>query len=225
MKGLLYDYFLYSRGYLIGAVITFAVLTALGTAALRVFPTEAQSLLPSILPILGMALAVIVCEGGARYIEKLLKTRFLNHILSSRVSGGGFTLALLVMNLLSLAFGIVLAFLMFAILGLSDKSLLTFELFRSTGCLSAFLSAFNFMVYFPTLLFRSAEKGGMALGLILGFGIIFPIGLFVQESSLFSVSELLNDPMLLPIAGAICVGLYAVTYAAILLRIKGGDVC
>lgn len=226
MKGLLYDYFLSSRSYFIGAGIVAAVLTTLWTLVLNLLSEEVLPLIRSFLPIFALVITVIATEGCARYLEKLQKTHFLNHILSSRVSRGGFTLALLVMNLLSLALGVALVVLMFVILGLSNASLLTPELFGSVGIAAMIFGAVDFAVFFPTLLLKSAEKGGMIIGLILGFGVVFPC-LRIFEDGLVTVdfTALLNDPMSYLIAAAVGVGIYALSYAAILLRLKRGDVC
>lgn len=224
MKGVLYHYFLESRAFFIGSVICFAASAALGVFCLNVFAEDPQ-ILPvlrsMILPFLGLIIAVIACEGGARYIEKLQKTRFLNHVLSSRVSKGGFTLSLLVINLLSHVFGTVLMFLLFAILGLADGSFLSSGLFLEMGFLMLFVGAADIAVYYPTMLLKSAEKGGLVIGLIVGFGIVPPCMLLEDQEILTGVENLSSDP----IAWLVCAGLYAVFCLLIWLRVKKGDVC
>ncbi len=224
MKGILYHYFLESRAFFIGSVICLVGSAALGVFCLNVFAEDPQ-ILPAlrsmILPFLGLIIAVIACEGGARYIERLQKTHFLNHVLSSRVSKGGFTLSLLVINLLSHVFGTALMFLLFAVLGLADGGFLSPELFLQMGFLMLFVGAADIALYFPTLLLKSAEKGGLVIGLIVGFGIMLPCMLLEDQEILTGVENLSSDP----VAWLACVGIYAVFCLLIWLRVKRGDVC
>ena len=225
MKGILYHYFLDSRVFFIGSVICLAASAALGLFCLNVFARDphALSVLRSmILPPLGLIIAVIACEGGARYIEKLQKTHFLNHVLSSRVSKGGFTLSLLVINLLSHVFGTALMFLLFAVLGLADGGFLSPDLFLEMGFLMLFVGAVDLALYYSTMLLKSAEKGGLVIGLIIGFGIMLPgVLLLEDEEILTGLGNLSSDP----IVWLVCVGLYAVFCLLIWLRLKRGDVC
>lgn len=225
MKGILYHYFFESRAFFIGSVICFAASAALGLFCLNFFAEDPQNLsvLRSIIfPFLGIIIAVIACEGGARYIEKLQKTRFLNHVLSSRVSKGGFTLLLLVINLLSHVFGTVLMFLLFVILGLADGGFLSPELFLQMGFLMLFVGAADLAVYYPTMLLKSAEKGGFVIGLIVGFGIVLPCMLLLEDQEiLIGLGNLSSDP----IAWLVCAGIYAVFCLLIRLRVNRGDVC
>lgn len=225
MKGILYHYFFESRAFFIGSVICFAASAALGLFCLNFFAEDPQNLsvLRSIIfPFLGIIIAVIACEGGARYIEKLQKTHFLNHVLSSRVSKGGFTLLLLVINLLSHVFGTVLMFLLFAILGLADGGFLSPELFLQMGFLMLFVGAADLAVYYPTMLLKSAEKGGFVIGLIVGFGIVLPCMLLLEDQEvLIGLGNLSSDP----IAWLVCAGIYAVFCLLIRLRVNRGDVC
>lgn len=225
MKGLFYHYVLESRAYLIGSVICCAASAALGLLCLNVFADDLRvlSVLRSmILPFLGLITVVIACEGGGRYVEKLQKTHFLNHVLSSRVSKGGFTLSLLAIDLLSHVFGTALMFLMFAVLGLADGGFLSSELFLQMGLLTLFCGAVDFAVYFMTLLMKSTEKGGLLLGLILGFGVVFPCMLVMGDEEILTALENLSAD---PAAWLICAGIYAVFYFLIRIRLKRGDVC
>lgn len=224
MKGVLYHYFLESRAYLIGSVICFAASAALGVFCLNFFAEDPQNLSvlrSMIFPFLGLIIVVIACEGGARYIEKLQKTHFLNHVLSSRVSKGGFTLSLLAINLLSHVFGTALMFLLFAVLGLADGGFLSPELFLQMGFLMLFVGAVDLTLYYPTMLLKSAEKGGLVIGLIVGFGIVLPCMLLEDQEILTGVENLSSDP----IAWLVCAGIYAVFCLLIWLRVKRGDVC
>lgn len=224
MKGVLYHYFLESRVFFIGSVIGLAASAALGVFCLNVFAEDPQ-ILPvlrsMILPFPGLIIAVIACEGGARYIEKLQKTHFLNHVLSSRVSKGGFTLSLLVINLVSHVFGTALMFLLFVILGLADGGFLSPELFLQMGFLMLFVGAADLTLYYSTMLLKSAEKGGLVIGLIVGFGIVVLCTLLEDQEILIGVENLSSNP----IAWLFCAGIYAVFCLLIWLRVKRGDVC
>lgn len=224
MKGVLYHYFLESRVFFIGSVIGLAASAALGVFCLNVFAEDPQ-ILPvlrsMILPFPGLIIAVIACEGGARYIEKLQKTHFLNHVLSSRVSKGGFTLSLLVINLVSHVFGTALMFLLFVILGLADGGFLSPELFLQMGFLMLFVGAADLTLYYSTMLLKSAEKGGLVIGLIVGFGIVLLCTLLEDQEILTGVENLSSNP----IAWLFCAGIYAVFCLLIWLWVKRGDVC
>lgn len=225
MKGVLYHYFLESRVYLIGSVICFAASAALGLFCLSFFAEDPQNLSvlrSMIFPFLGIIIAVIACEGGARYIEKLQKTHFLNHVLSSRISKGGFTLSLLAIDLLSHAFGTALMFLLFAILGLADGDFLSPGLFLEMGLLMLFIGALDLALYFPTMLMKSAEKGGLVIGLIFAFGVVVPCTLLMETEEILAGLENLSSD---PVAWLICAGSYAVFCLLIWLRVKRGDVC
>lgn len=229
MKGIFYHYFLDCRAFLIGSLICFGASALFGALGIHFLEGDTTFLpiLVQCLPFLALIAYTILLEGSGRYLEKLQKTHFLNHVLSSGVSRGRFALSLLLTNLFSFLLAAGMTYLMFGLLGLADSSFWSADLFLWMTVVLYLFGALQFAILFPTMLFRSSEKGGLVFGLIVGFGIVFPFMILVNSGliRLESITLFLSDPLTALVCVLVGTGIYALFYLLILLRLKRGDVC
>lgn len=222
MKGILYDYFLFSRSRLIGTAVFFAVGTLVCGLALGYFgDTPLAYPFRVTVPLFGAALVTIAVGGETKYLERLVKTRFLDHILASRVTAGLFSLAIPLMNLLSLAFGAALSLLMFAILAILGIAGISGIYLASAGALSLLIAAGELLVCFAALLLRSAEKGELAVALVILLGVVLPLDLLTGGA----ISVDVTDPATWEVAAAVGAALYPIGSFLIFYRVKRGELC
>ncbi len=223
MKGLLYAGFTLNKAYLIGAGIAAAAAAAIG-ALLQVYlcddliTPQAQLLLP-------MISVVIAGEWCGRDIEKNLKNRFTDYTLAAGVSKNMFVLTCLAENILTLVFSYALTALTLLVYSLAGADV-DGEDFVMFFCYALIVFAVEWMCTPLTLLFKSAEKAGLLLGVFLGFGIVFPIVIMIKgEISNFYelIVKLISSP--LPTVAGVCAGLYALFYLLSFFVVKRGDLC
>lgn len=229
MKGILYGNFFLNRTWFIAA----AVLAALGVAVTGV--------LHSIDPMsgagdLGLAasefvVSAVCLEWLARNLESNLKSRFVDYSLTGGITKVQFVMAELLKNLITVGLSFGLCVLMQAVLCVFDSSFLSMNSIKALLVLELFMGAIEWTVNPLVINLKSAEKAGLVVGLVLGFGIVMPLmiicNVFSEEtSSLVSGFFKLLSGNWMPLIVAGCsAALYALFYFALLARVKKGDVC
>ncbi len=232
MKGMLYSSLLYNRGFIKGAGIYTAAAAVAGVVLIFIsdmfFPgySPAIAMLLSIMPLISIGIAV---EGIGREMESSLKSRFTNYALSA-VSPRKFAVTELLKNLILTAYGTTLSMLMagiFHALGanlfrtLGDNDIINYY-FAIIPLVGIAFSLLEFGIIPLVIKFKSAEKAGLVVGVIIGFGLVAPIEFFTDR--LPSIDDILQ----FPIASCVIVLfilLYALFYLLLEKRLERGNLC
>lgn len=214
-----------NRGYFIAAFITLICSAVLGSVVLyNVNEARADDygfgfLCVTFLPFLPM---VILCEFLARDVEHNIKCGFFKYTLSS-ISRGRYTLSLLLTNLfvnvLGLAVGYLLLFI-FRLFG-GEANVLPFY-FILLPMFALLAGAVEWICMPVTIKLKSAEKAGLIVGIVLGFGTVLPVTIALKSSDfVFDITKIATVPALMIMLGA-AAAVYALIYAIIMRMLKRG---
>lgn len=227
MKGMLYSSLLYNRRFIKGAGIYTAAAAVAGVVLIFVsdmFPGYAPTI-AMLLTIISLIPIVISLEGVDREMESSLKARFTNYTLSA-VSPQKFAVAELLKNLILTAYGTALSMLMAGIFHIIDPDLFNGAVTKHTFAIIPIIGIICSLVEFgimPLVIkFKSAEKAGLVIGVIIGFGLVAPIEFF--RNRLPSIDDILQFPIVSCVI-ALFILLYALFYLLLEKRLERGNLC
>lgn len=240
MRGLLYEGFLLNRKWFLGA----GIVAVLGTFACVILISGSNSNLmgiANILFIVSETLTSVLCaEWLDRNLEKDLKCRFVDVTLAAGISKNMFVLSELVKNLFTIAIGFVMCLAMNGILFAAEK-IIGLEtpfwdvFYIKMAVILALLVGIIDFVAFPLIInLKSAEKAGLIIGLVFGFGIVMPLMLLFNyfngdlgESNIVlnKIYEFMDAPYFFPVTIGAAALIYTISYIITLNRVKRGDVC
>ncbi len=230
MRGLLYSSLLRNRGFIIGTAVYSVIAAVVGVVLIYLSRSYSDiapvlTILVNILPLISIVLAL---EGVDRELENSLKTRFANYALSA-VTPRNFIMTELLKNFCFSAYGTVMGMLMLAIFALADASAFPdvgflFRLYPMAGILSGLIQ----WVMMPLVIkFKNAEKAGMVVGLIIGFGTVLPINLIQAKTD--GGFEIDIKSLITPVPTAVflltVVLIYALFYVLLVRRVERGNIC
>lgn len=230
MRGLLYSSLLRNRGFIIGTAVYSVIAAVVGVVLIYLSRSYSDiapvlTILVNILPFISICLAL---EGVDRELENSLKTRFANYALSA-VTPRNFIMTELLKNFCFSAYGTVMGMLMLAIFALADASAFPdvgflFRLYPMAGILSGLIQ----WVMMPLVIkFKNAEKAGMVVGLIIGFGTVLPINLIQAKTD--GGFEIDIKSLITPVPTAVfllaVVLIYALFYVLLVRRVERGNIC
>ena len=230
MRGLLYSSLLRNRGFIIGTAVYSVIAAVVGVVLIYLSRSYSDiapvlTILVNILPLISIVLAL---EGVDRELENSLKTRFANYALSA-VTPRQFIMTELLKNFCFSAYGTVMGMLMLAIFALADASAFPdvgflFRLYPMAGILSGLIQ----WVMMPLVIkFKNAEKAGMVVGLIIGFGTVLPINLIQAKTD--GGFEIDIKSLITPVPTAVfllaVVLIFALFYVLLVRRVERGNIC
>lgn len=230
MRGLLYSSLLRNRGFIIGTAVYSVIAAVVGVVLIYLSRSYSDiapvlTILVNILPLISIVLAL---EGVDRELENSLKTRFANYALSA-VTPRQFIMTELLKNFCFSAYGTVMGMLMLAFFALADASAFPdvgflFRLYPMAGILSGLIQ----WVMMPLVIkFKNAEKAGMVIGLIIGFGTVLPINLIQAKTD--GGFEIDIKSLITPVPTAVfllaVVLIYALFYVLLVRRVERGNIC
>lgn len=230
MKGILYGNFLLNKKWFIAAGITAALGTAVCAVLWLLVPDEAGVVATMFI---GMQMAVsgITVEWLSRNLEANIKCRFADITLAGGISKNAFVMSELLKNVITIGISFAMCIIMQLVMSVFDKSCFTPDTVKVMAVLIVFMGAIEWTVNPLVIDFKSAEKAGLFVGLVLGFGLVMPVMIicnaFVEEKEnlVRGFFELLSGDWLPLIVLGISAALYAIFYLALLGRVKKGDVC
>ncbi len=225
MKGLFYSTVKSNRGYFIAAFVAFLCSIAAGSVILTIVKQTGSDkygiaffsvfLLP-LLPIL------ILSEFFGRDLERNIKSGFLNYTLSS-IPRGSFVLSQLLTNIIFSALGLVMGFGMLGIFrAVGGEEWVGYYYFRILIMAVIAVSIVEWLCIPVALKLKSAEKAGLAVGVVLGFGLVMPLAaVYNSVMTEFDVNILISTEAMLIEAG-VALAVYAVVYLICMRILKGG---
>lgn len=232
MKGLLYASFLLNKGFFIAGGIATAVCTAVGILLTNLGgdSPESMAFVQSCLVLLPMVPMATFCEWLARDLEKNIKSRFADYTLAAGISKNRFVLTELCKNLSVLAVCGVTGCLMMLVFMAVNPLMISGSLFVSMAIVAVICCTVEWLCIPLVISMKSAEKAGLVVGLLIGFGVAIPVmivsNILESEESFFVlILNLMGKPWLPLAVLGICAAVYALVYWAVLCRVKRGDVC
>lgn len=230
MKGILYVNFLLNKKWFIAAGITAVLGTAFCALLVSFVPDEA-GVVSTLFFGLQMVVMAIIVEWLGRNLEANIRCRFADITLAGGISKNTFVMSELLKNFITIGIGFAMCIIMQLMMSVFDKSFFTLETVKVIAVLAVSYGAIEWTVNPLVIDFKSAEKAGLVIGLILGFGIVMPLMIicnaFSEETAdiVSGFFELLSGNWMPLIISGISAALYAVFYFALLARVKKGDVC
>ena len=229
MKGMIYLSLIMNKAYIIAAAIVFAVSSVLNVILLILSGNNLliEALLPGVIVIVPIIGIVVLFEGLGRTAEKYIKCRFFNVMLSG-MTPLRYATVNLVEHLIYLAAGFVFIFITLGITALTGFVVNEFNI-KSLVAVTVLFSLVDRIVMTLTLKIGSAEKAGLIVGLIVGFGLVLPIMLLndtISESGIvMDFQEIItNNFVFFCFLGAAAV-IYALDYYIEYRIVKRGDIC
>ena len=230
MRGLLYSSLLRNRGFIIGTAVYSVIAAVVGVVLIYLSRSysDIASVLMFLLPVFPLISVVLALEGVDRELENSLKTRFANYALSA-VTPRQFTMTELLKNFCFSAYGIVMGMLMLAFYALIDADVLpdTGLLFRLYPMVGILIGLVQWVMLPLVIKFKNAEKAGMVVGLIIGFGTVLPINLIqAKTDGSFRIDiKSLITPVPTAVFLLTIVLIYALFYALLVRRVERGNIC
>lgn len=230
MKGILYGNFLLNKKWFIAAGIT----AVLGTAFCALFASlvpDNNGAVAALFTGLQLIIIAIHIEWLGRNLEANIKCRFTDMTLAGGISKNMFVMSELLKNLLTIGVGFAVCVVMQLVMSVFDKSFFTLDSVRNFALLALFFGAVEWTVNPLVIAFKSSEKAGLLVGLVLGFGVIMPLMVVcnvvsgASETLISGFFKLMNGGWLPLVIIGFSAALYAVFYFILLARVKRGDVC
>ena len=229
MKGMIYLSLIMNKAYIIAAAIVFAVSSVLNVILVILSGNNLliEALLPGVIVIVPIIGIVVLFEGLGRTAEKYIKCRFINVMLSG-MTPLRYATVNLVEHLIYLAAGFVFIFITLGITALTGFVVNEFNI-KSLVAVTVLFSLVDRIVMILTLKVGSAEKAGLIVGLIVGFGLVLPIMLLndtISEAGIvMDFQEIItNNLVFFCFLGAAAI-IYALDYYIEYRIVKRGDVC
>lgn len=224
MKGLLYNYILQSKAYLLGGLVMFTAATA-GYPLVCCTSPDSAPVFSFIVMLMMVVTAAIIAEPLSRDVEKNVKSRFLNYALSG-MTRRRFILTELVKNLLTLALSAVLALAFFGVIYLVDSDIYTARDIGTVMSMVVFVTAMQWFLLPITIKLKSAEKAGALFGAVIGFAVVLPLTIILVANPSWS-TEFLNDninTILLALVG-VAAAIYIIGGIILKKTLERGDLC
>lgn len=232
MKGLLYAGFLLNKGFFIAGGIATAVCTAIGILLMNLGgdSPESMAFVQSCLVLLPLVPMATYCEWLGRDLEKNIKSRFADYTLAAGISKNRFVLTELVKNLSVMAVCGVTGCLMMLIFMAVNPVMISVSQFALVGIVAVIFCTVEWLCIPLVISMKSAEKAGLVVGLLIGFGVVLPVMIVSKnlengESFFALILKRMGEPWLPSAVLGICAAVYALVYWAVLCRVKRGDVC
>lgn len=230
MKGILYGNFLLNKKWFIAAGITAVLGTAFCALFVSLVPDEAGVVATLFLGLQFVVVAILM-EWLGRNLEANIKCRFTDITLAGGISKNMFVASELLKNLITMGIGLAACVVMQLVMSVFDRSFFTLETVKLMALMTLFAGAIEWTVNPLTINLKSAEKAGLLVGLVLGFGVVMPLMTICNilagedESSIGVFFKLLTGGWLPLIVLGISAALYVIFYFVLLARVKRGDVC
>lgn len=230
MKGLLYGNFVLNKIWFIASAILAAAGAAVTAVLHNVLP---ESGMVGYALIIGEVVVLATCnEWLARNLESNLKTRFADYALAGGITKNQFVLAEMLKNLLSTGISFLICVFMQLVLCVFDSSFFSMDNIMTLFILALLFGTMEWVCMPAVVSLKSAEKAGITVGLVLGFGLVMPLFIVFRtfkvetdEEFFPKLLEFINEPWFILVFVVICAAVYTLFYFILLNRVKKGDVC
>ncbi len=185
MKGILYGNFLLNKKWFIAAGIAAVLGTAFCAFFVSLVPDEAGV----VATVLQLVVIAIIMEWPGRNLEANIKCRFTDITLAGGITKSTFVTSELLKNVISIGIGLVMCMVMQLAMSVFDKSFFTLETVKLIAVMAVTMGALEWTASPLVIHFKSAEKAGLLMGLIFGFGLVLTMitfcTIFTEEKETF----------------------------------------
>lgn len=228
MKGLVYAGLLLNRTFFIAAGLVAAAGTALISVMGNLLGSDPEMLPLISIFMLGMQFVVVAIVGEylARDLEKNLKSRFADYVLTG-MSKAKFVTAELLKNLISMFIAFAITALMQLIFWAVNPGMIGADRILTLAALAIITGLIDWISLPLVVYLKSAEQAGLIIGIILGFGVIFPIMIILKlfENEWITLVEFFSKDLNFLWVLGLGALIYALFYWILLNRVRKGDVC
>lgn len=232
MKGILYGNFLLNRKWFLAAGITAVLSTAACAVLITVFSKTPEIIsLAGTVFILAVVVVLALCEEWlGRNLEHNIKCRFTDITLAGGISKNTFVLSELLKNVITMVIGLAMCLAMTGVISIFDNSFWSVGQIKFLVSATILIGAVDWIIIPLVIKFKSAEKAGIVVGLVFGFGIVCPLVFAFKTmdngKDIFTMLiGLFDKAWFFPALLSACAAIYVIFYAIILHRVKWGDVC
>ena len=168
----------------------------------------------------------IVEEYLARDFEKNIKSRFADYVLAG-MSKAKFVTAELLKNLISMAIAFAITVFMQLVFWAVNPGMIGAGRILLLAALAIIIGLIDWSSLPLVVYLKSAEKAGLIVGIILGFGGVMPIMIIFNlfENKWIIVMEFFSRDLTFFWVVGIGALTYALFYWILLNRVRRGDVC
>ncbi len=230
MKGLLYGNFVLNKIWFIAAGIVMVVGVAVTAVLYNIDPDSGVAQFG--LMITELFVIATCVEWLGRNLESNLKSRFADYALAGGISKGQFVTSELLKNLISIGIAFVMCVVTQLVLSVFDRGLFSLENVRNAALIVLFVGALEWICVPVAINLKNAEKAGLLVGIVLGFGIIMPgmtlfkiLTIEKKEQRGEIIMRIITAPWFGWAVVGVCAAIYAIFYFVLLKRVKRGDVC
>ncbi len=185
MKGILYGNFLLNKKWFIAAGIAAVLGTAFCAFFVSLVPDEAGV----VATVLQLVVIAIIMEWPGRNLEANIKCRFTDITLAGGITKSTFVTSELLKNVISIGIGLGMCMVMQLAMSVFDKSFFTLETVKLIAVMAVTMGALEWTASPLVIHFKSAEKAGLLMGLIFGFGLVLTMitfcTIFTEEKETF----------------------------------------
>lgn len=228
VKGLLYGNFILNRGWFIASGILAVIGTAVTAFIYKADPAGGTA--GTALFISELAVLAVCCEWLARNFESNLKSRFADYALAGGISKKEFAASEILKNLITIGISFLMCVIMQAVLAVFG--FFDLENIKTLALIALLFGAVEWICSPFVVELKSAEKAGLLVGIILGFGVVLPVmvvgGAYLSEDGEILAAVLvrmLAKPWFDWAVVGLCAAIYTIFYFVLLRRIRKGDVC
>lgn len=228
MKGLVYAGLLLNRTFFIAAGLVATAGTALISVMGNLLGSDPEMLPLISIFMLGMQFVVVAIVGEylARDLEKNLKSRFADYVLTG-MSKVKFVTAELLKNLISMFIAFAITALMQLIFWAVNPGMIGADRILTLAALAIITGLIDWISLPLVVYLKSAEQAGLIIGIILGFGVIFPIMIILKlfENEWITLVEFFSKDLNFLWVLGLGALIYALFYWILLNRVRKGDIC
>lgn len=225
MKGLYHTFFLLRKNYFIfPAIAAFVIMIAGCLLLIFAEDPDLQGITMILVMLAPMICAMLPTEAICFDFDRSIRTRYANYLLSG-MSYTRFCNIELIKNLLVTAFSLVMICACDLAFWLANNTL-PVDMFMLHIIAIVIINAGNWLLLPAVVKFKSADKAGLIIGLLLGFiGAPLIFLAFENEALLSKIIAALESPLSALIALGIAAVMYAIGYPLLLRTVKRGDIC
>ncbi|MBQ9947313.1 MAG: hypothetical protein IJO91_02900 [Oscillospiraceae bacterium] len=229
MKAMLYTYLKLNTKYWIAAAVSLVfsiVLCVIFIQSAKEDP-EAGGVAAMLLLLTPLFAPIMLAEPLGHYLEDSMKSRFVCHVLASKVTRHQFVLFYLLTDIITTLVGAGLVIINYVVFDAFDFE--AWDLLPSVFILLAGTALVNWITLPLTISLKSTEKAGAIVGLVLGFGVVLPAMLIFVHSSEGAPTDQMIANLLSPspetqaITYAVMAVLFVLFYFILYKRVKRGD--
>lgn len=229
MKGLTYCWLISNKSYFIAAGIVLAVTLGFIYGIIPMADFIEADIINLVVFVFCAAVMAIPAESLAKNLERYLKSRFADYLLTS-MDKKTFVNSLIIRELICFGYSVVTGYIIILSFAYVTKAPITAELIMLVPFLAVLMNGIDLICMPLTIHYKNAEKAGLIMGFFAGIlMMVFMVYINVTKLNDGGFSEMLitMDFKILPMLAimGIVLAVCVITNHITLRMVKRGDIC